>query len=226
MQYDLTRNVPQYIQERYNNIPEHIRDLSEDDLESYFKPKIALYQIKNRIWDEISKKQRDPNRKITLASIYSGICSDVTLSKYMDNNYILAWFMTPMASYDAIANAVLAKATKRYEDLISIDIMVTKKKKNSDGDFEYYQTVDPKKADILLKTIQNIEDRVLGTAVQKNINLSGDLDKTDSNIKVDFNIEEVNKRIKELEGKLSEHKADECDLEEAIIVGKTSEECN
>jgi len=201
MQYDLTRNIPKSIQEKRNNLPEHIKQMSEDELEQSFVPKIALYQIKNRIWEEIEGKTKDPNKVITMATIAVGLCAEDTLAKYMNNDYMLAWFLTPMANYDTIANAVLAKATKRYEDLISMDINVTRKRKNADGEIEYYTEVDSKKAEILLRTIQNIEDRVLGTAIQKNINLTGDLDKNEE-VKVEFNMEDLNKKIAELEDKL------------------------
>ena len=217
MQYDLTRNIPKSIQERHSSIPESITQMNEDELEAHFKPKIMLYQIKNRIWDEVKARTEDPNKTITMSSIASGVCSEQSLLRYMDNDYILAWFLTPMASYDVISNAVLAKATKRYEDLIGMDINVTRKRKNAEGEFEYYTEVDAKKADILLRAIQNIENRVLGTAIQKNINLSGDLDKHED-VKVEFSMDDVNKRIKELEEKLGGKHNEEERVGDAIVV--------
>jgi len=202
MQYDLTRNVPSTFKERYDEILPEIKDLSEQELETHFKPKLELYQIKNNLWKEIEEKHLDPNKKVTLSSISLNICTLTTLTKYINNPYILAWFMTPMANYDIASKAVLAKAVKRYDDLINMDITTVRRYKDSDGEVQTVTIVDSKKAEVLLKTIQNIENRVLGTAVQKNINLTSDLDKVNDDVKIEFDMDKVNDRIKELEEKL------------------------
>jgi hypothetical protein len=203
MQYDIIKNVPDSLAEKYEAIPDNIKNMQEGQLEQFFQPTIIHYQVKNRLWGEIGEKTKDPNRKVTLQTVAHGIVNPSVLSDLINNQYILSWLMTPLSTYEQVSNAVLVQATKRYQDLVSMDITTIRKRKNEDGIDEYYETVDPKKAEILLRVIQNIENRVLGNTIQKNININSEVDgKQDHILEGEMDINQINSKIAELEGRL------------------------
>ena len=73
------------------------------------------------------------------------------------------------------------------------------KKKKVDGEIVYYEDICPKKAGILLSTIKQLEDRKLGVAVQRQINVT---QKEDSIKAEPVDSKKMDERLEEIEHKL------------------------
>ena len=87
-------------------------------------------------------------------------------------------------------------AKKRYADLINMSI-------NKYKDGEPTNEVDPKKASVLLAVIKNLEDRSMGSALQRQISVSTK-EPSGKEDKAALDMTAVNKRLKELELQLGE----------------------
>lgn len=134
--------------------------------------------------------------------VYEGkVSKSYFYDKILANHEKMAWITSPLDSYEDKSKAALDMVTQRYEDLINMDIMTTKKRKVGD-EWEEYREVCPRKATVLLQVIKNLEDRIKGTAIQRQVNVNTTEPRQKSKAELDMN--EVNNRIIELESRLKD----------------------
>jgi hypothetical protein len=188
------------IKRHIERIPEELRLQSDKELEKQFKPSANLYRIRQAFWKEIAIAE-ERNKKIRPKHIYTGIVSEqYFFDKILRSDLKLAWIISPLATYEDMCNAILQKGMQRYEELIDIDINVWKKRKNEDGEWVEYRDVCPKKAAVLLAAIKNVEERVKGLAVQRQIVHKTEEKKVRT---ITEDPRELAEKIKELENKLN-----------------------
>ena len=184
---------------RIQEIPQEYRDSSELTLRKLANPDLHLYELKRSFWKEMERVDREGGRFIA-----TNVYVDLTSKAYFYESVLrkpkkLAWILSPMVKYEIKTKAILDKLTDRYDELVNMEITTTKRKKNADGEWEEYKEVDPRKAMVLLQVIKNVEDRVNGLAIQKQITISTS---EPSEKRASLDMGAVNERLKELEEKL------------------------
>ena len=197
-------NVPSVysdrVKEAIESIPQELYSLSEEALRVRVKPTLKLYEVKRAFWEELLMAQ-ERGKPMRNWRIYDGKVSKAYFyEKILTDPAKLAWITSPLDSYEDKSKAALDMVTQRYEDLINMDINTTKKRK-VDGEWEEYQEVCPKKALVLLQVIKNLEDRIKGTAVQRQVNVHTS-EPSERKSKSELNMDMVNERLRELESKL------------------------
>jgi hypothetical protein len=191
------------VKDAIESIPQELYSLSEDTLRHRVKPTIKLYEVKRAFWEELLMAQEE-KRGMRNWRVYDGKVSKAYFyEKILRDPQKMAWITSPLDSYEDKSKAALDMVSQRYEDLISIDIMTTKKRKVGD-EWEEYREVCPKKAMVLLQVIKNLEDRIKGTAIQRQVNVHT---REPENKKARLDMSEVEKKLIELEQKLGEGNA-------------------
>lgn len=194
-QFSLIHFLSPKLKELVMILPEEYLMNSEAELRLECKPTPTDYALRVSFWREFEKMMWRGSGRIVCAGVFGGICSELYFyKKFIRNEAKLAWMVRPMQVYQKEMEAILYRGTERLWELMEIPI------KNGKG------VIDPKKAEILLKTITQVENRVKGMAVQKsesrsmNVNVSSRTKATQS---IDT-MESLDRRIKQIEVELGE----------------------
>jgi len=186
-----------------NKIPDDIKHLSERDLLALARPSNKMYSLKRAFWDEFLKCQASGSM-MSPARIFRGIVARDTFNGMMENEARMAWFIAPIICYEKQIVGIMDKAIDRYDDLLEMEITVTRKVKNKEsGEYEDVTQTCPKKAAVLLATLNSVQDRVKGTAVQKSVTVNTSSPGKIAEDKSDLDMNLVDIRLKELEERLS-----------------------
>ena len=197
--------------------PEDLK-LNEEELRSRFNVTVLDYELKQAFWREMALAQKQ-DRKMSDSNIFKGRCSSAYFyNKFMPDSSRLAWVMHPVSSYEEKIESILDSTVKRYNEILKMDITTQKKRfvEDSDGKVkrEYYTDVDPKKALVLLAAIKNIEDRVKGATLQKQLQIRTTEPSKFEGL-AEINMAAVDERIKELEARINPYHGDvEAEYEE------------
>lgn len=174
-------------------VPDELLLMTEAELKREAKPTSTDYSLRVSFWREFEKAMWKGSGKIVCAGIYCGICSEV----YFYRNFItrpekFAWMIRPMQVYKKEMEAILYRGTQRLWELIEAPI------EGKNG------KIDPKMAEILLKTITAVENRVKGMAVQrseqKNVNVNV-VTRTKATQDIDT-MDSLDQRIRELQAQI------------------------
>jgi hypothetical protein len=198
---------PDSLRKALEGIPQEYIERSEESLRYEVKPTFNLVEIKRKFWTEMERcRKLGHGAKFIMANCYRDVVTRKAFEMgILKSSIKMAWITTPLVAYETITNSALTKAVFRYEELLNIDINTMKKKKDPEtGDWVEYNDVCPKKAKILLDTIKNLEERVKGLALQRQININATDDGTDKNY--EMNMDSIEAKIKELESKLGDGK--------------------
>ena len=185
------------------SIPEELLNMSEEKLTRLVNPSVKQYELKRSFWEELTMAQ-DAGRAMRNHRIYEGKYSKVYFYQtLLRNKEFMAWVLTPLVEYEDRTKAVLDKAMSRYDELISMEITTTKRVKNEVGDYVIIEETDPKKAAVLFQVIKSLEDRVQGTAIQRQVAVHTDKPSGHGDKAASLSMDKVNERLKELEHKLN-----------------------
>jgi hypothetical protein len=95
-------------------------------------------------------------KRILPQNVFGGICSEQYFyGRFLKNPKKVAWLVRPVQAYQKHMEAILVRGTQRLEELVDMDIM------GKDG------RIDVKRAELLLKVVQEVGNRVKGLAIQK-----------------------------------------------------------
>lgn len=206
---DLYSTALQSAIERVN--PEDLL-IDEEEVRSRFKCSVVDHELKQAFWRELALAQKQ-ERKIMDKNIYLNRCaSSYFYAKFLYDANRVAWMLHPISSYEDKLEAILDGAISRYNDILKMDITTQRSKweEGVDGKLKkvFYMDTDPKKALVLLTAIKNIEDRVKGATLQKQLQIrTSEPSKLDGE-SADINMTAVDARLKELEEKLNPYKGD------------------
>lgn len=184
------------------DVPPELRDMSEERLRNRVQPTLKLYEIKRAFWEELIEAQQR-NKKMRIWRIHQNRCNKEYFYAIIKNPQKMAWILSPLVHYEDKTKAALDAVSERYGELINMDITSTKRVKQPDGTFEMVKETDPRKALVLLQVIKNLEDRIKGTAVQRQLSVHADRPKDAEGSGIgSLDMDAVNNRLKELEQKL------------------------
>jgi hypothetical protein len=194
----------------------------EKSLEKIVKPTPTLNRLRQRFWIEFDLAQ-DQNRKMKAENIWMGVCSlDLFLSVVEKFKY-QAWILMPLPRYDDIIEEALHAGLNRVREIFDFPLYEKKEVKRN-GIPQLITVPNYKAADLMLKTVKMLDDRVKGGVVQKieqtnkNLHLHSNADGNVRSVENENDLIEA--EIKRLEKKISGNKAK---VIEAEIVDGTTE---
>lgn len=195
-------NVPSLytdkLKDAIESIPQELYLLSEEALRVKVNPTLKLHEVKRAFWEELELAGQR-SKAMRTWRIYDGkVSKSYFYEKILTDPAKMAWITSPLDSYEDKTKAALDMATRRYEDLLTMDIYVTKKRKDKEtGEWEEYKEVCPKLAMTLLQVIKNLEDRRIGTAIQRQVNIH--TTEPAKKTKAELSLDMVEERLLELE---------------------------
>lgn len=151
-------------------------------------------RIRLKFWYEYDTAQV-ANRKMNMSAVLAGVCS----RQFFEDHYVkhpgkVAWLLTPPASYGTIAEEALAFGMEQLRDMLEIPHVDSHGKPNT------------KMMEIKAKIVMMLDLRVKGGITQrieqKNLGLTiHTTDKAIANLAQQGSMEQIDKRIKELEAR-------------------------
>jgi hypothetical protein len=190
------------LEKAISEIPDDIRYMSEERLRNKIQPTLKLYEVKRAFWEELTEAQQR-GKKMRMWRIHQNLCNKEYFYRIIRDPNKMAWIISPLVHYEDKTKAALDAVSERYEELINMDITTTKRIKNADGQYELVTETDPKKALVLLQVIKNLEDRIKGTAVQRQLSVHTDRPRdAEGSGTGALDMDAVNDRLKELESQL------------------------
>ena len=197
--------IPDKVREEYANLPEELKYKSEEELRNTGKIRRLDESLRMAFWREL-QVSLNTKKKMIAKRVYVGLCSEQHFYRIIKTPERLAWITSPVIPYENRTEALLTMAVSRYEEILNMPI--TSKKMvitgvNEDGKpvKELSEEIDPFKAKLLMETIKNLEERVKGLSVQRQVTVHEKPD-ADGNVKDLTDMSKVDERIKELESKL------------------------
>lgn len=136
-------------------VPQEYWSCSEDELRELAKPSQTDYALRVVFWNEVRLSEQD---KIPIKPyrIYQGICSYANWHQnILSVPAKLAWLLHPLRNYEKCLEPLLAVMVQRYWEIIQLPIH--DKKGN----------VMVSSAKLILQLGKQIEDRLLGSSVQR-----------------------------------------------------------
>jgi hypothetical protein len=191
---------------------------NEETLRARFRATILDHELKQAFWRELALAQKQ-GRKIKDMNIYHGRCaSSYYYNKFLNDVDRIAWLMHPISSYEDKIESILDSTVSRYNEILGMNISCQRSRRvwdeeNKKYKLEYYEDTDPKKALVLLQAIKNIEDRVKGATLQKQLTIRTETPPTIEGETAEINMSAVDARLKELESKLYPYKSTPIDVE-------------
>lgn len=185
------------------NIPQELIVKSESELRKLVKPSYQKYQLKNYFWDEIARAT-NAGSKMIASRVYEKITHRQHFyTTILKDQELMAWIMTPVVEYEVKARAALDKISERYEELINMEITSLKRIKDEDGEYRVIEETDPKKALVLLQTIKNLEERVKGSSIQRQVSVNANAPDTGRGEELTLSMEAVEKKLEDLNHKIN-----------------------
>jgi len=175
-------------------------------VERMANPEPIFYEIRDAFWREVEIAE-DSGRKVNLDAVCNGIMPlPMFNSSLKSNRYLAAWLVMPVVKYEKRIKSMLDSATKRYEEILTMPLKVKKfkkiKKEQGEDETLEYEEYDMSRVNTWLKLMSQLENRVHGSAVQKQLVMNT----TEPDVKpgetAELDMDELNKKLKELEGKM------------------------
>ncbi len=216
--YSLIAYCADAVAEAIMKIPEEMLDMPEHLLKRQATPTATDYALRVSFWREYEQTMTLGKPKITSLRVYVGICHErYFYGKFLGNPAKVAWMILPLQSYKKEMAAILHRGTERLWELIQMDIRLPAKKKGAK------RRVDARLAEILLKTIEKVENRVHGMAVQRQesktlrVNVGGNHGSPRLTAAIETEAQLMS-RIRQLEGELSDGAPKGNDRDDALVV--------
>jgi hypothetical protein len=204
-EYEEEKQVTVYssaLEKAISSIPDDIRYMSEEKLRTKIQPTLKLYEVKRAFWEELTEAQ-ERGKKMRMWRIHQNLCNKEYFYRIIRDPNKMAWIISPLVHYEDKTKAALDAVSERYEELINMDITTTKRIKDENGEYQMVVETDPKKALVLLQVIKNLEDRIKGTAVQRQLSVHTDRPRDAGGAGTGtLDMDAVNDRLKELESQL------------------------
>lgn len=192
------------IQRSVDSLPAMYKAMDDEELVSIISPTDKMYLIKRKFWDEYERSKKlgcmmKPNR------IWAGIMGRTKFNAIIEDPAKLAWIMSPIVNYEEQMQSIMDMSITRYADLVNMEITVTKNKKNLEtGEMEKVTETCARKATVLLATIESLQNRVKGTAIQRAVNVSTSSPSgRGASVNSTLDMSAIDDRLKELEGELN-----------------------
>ncbi|MBY0472623.1 hypothetical protein K2X30_15770 [bacterium] len=177
-------------------VPDEYWALSEEDLQKLAKPSRTDYALKLAFWNEI-RLAGEYITTIKPQRIYGGICSYANWHQNMLSvPEKLAWLLCPLREYQKSLEPILYCMVERYWEIMQLPF------------YDKKGNVISGNVKAVLQVSKQVEDRVLGSAVQRSVSQTQSV-QVRANVDSDIGIRpgesetahmaRLDKRLKELE---------------------------
>lgn len=151
------------------------------------QPNPSDNRLRMKFWMEYDIAQSE-GRRINLLNVVSGVCSNEYFhQKYTREPSKLAWLLTPPANYTIVAEEALQVGLETLRGYLEVDAAQNGK-------------LDTKVAEVQLKIVALLDNRVKGAVVQKTMNLHASVPKGKIEaVTEERSMEALEKRLKAIE---------------------------
>lgn len=182
-QSDLADCMDFGMRDKMLEIPGDVFLMEVDELKKNFNEDVELLtSVRETFWLEYWNA-RSSGRRMLRSNIVDGVCTNSQISRLINNPYTFSFILKPIMKYEARLNSILSqygsKVIKEILDQPCVDDV---------GRF------DTSLASLKLRTIKQMEDRLQGTPIQRS-----ETKELRVNIGHEMSLEEIEKRIKELD---------------------------
>lgn len=172
-------------------VPTGFLEMNREELEVEINPSKTDKAIKIAFWREYNRS-RLTDTHISMRGICNGICQEAYLyHKFLPSSKKIAWMLQANLSDEIGMQIMYEKSMDRLDEILHSDMS------DKNG------RLDARRAEVVLKAIQLIENRVKGLAIQrtesKNLNVKIE-EKTDGSKDREKIIEGLRERLGKLEG--------------------------
>lgn len=192
---ELKHMFPPKIANAFETIPPYMAAMDEDDLRVEAKPNETDWKLRIRLWQEY-RASCDAIKgayfpKVRADLVCQSICSFTHFCRILDKPHKAAFILRPMQDFEQETELLLQISTQRLYQLVNMDFMNDKTGK-----------VDPKLAGVFLQARRMIEDRARGLAIARTQAINYNLNQDSTPKEQSTNPQDLDDRIRELEGKL------------------------
>ena len=173
---------------RISSLSPELTKLSFEELKLLAKPDERVELLREAFWVEYERSIAQ-DRKVQACNVYDGICNRDQWYDINRNDYRMAYIITPTAKYEARIQIILKeKAVPILNQILDAQMLT------EDG------LLDIGIATLKVRVIKQLEDRLKGTPIQRSENKEF---RVNANIKTPDSMEDLKKRIEDLDGKLA-----------------------
>ena len=148
------KKLKEAIKELYSKHPEYL-EMNERDLRFLLKPDERTETVRLCFWEEYHRAQLKGTR-MEIRNFIDPVMAPVVFYKYWTRDLgKVAWMLTPIASHMMSLKASLDRGRDTVGKILRMEI------------FDQYGNIKPKEAQIFLKVYELVENRVLGSVVNK-----------------------------------------------------------
>lgn len=154
---DMAFENPEYFNQDERSLRALFKEANKNGKLTHREAEIGATENRIRVafWTEYNRAQ-DSGGRMNLANVCAGICTKAYFyNEITKRKTKLAWVLTPPTSYTSAMEEALIYGVEKIRDILDIEL------KDSKGN------VNVKAAEVLLKTIQFLDQRVKGAIVQK-----------------------------------------------------------
>ncbi len=188
--------MPETLASAIDQLDSGYLDQSETTLRTLLMPKPQQEAIRSRLWTLINERQRmaDPPR-IQLSELASGVGSINFVLSCFDTPLMVAWCAVPTMDYDTRIEAMLDTAYGKMKEILDMPLK------------DEYGKVDKSVAALILQVAKMVDLRSKGNYVERveqktlQVNASAKEAQQLLGLPVDATVEQIEERIKLLEGK-------------------------
>ena len=196
--------LPTKLLESIMRLPQEWIGLTDAEIKDKgYKPSITDRKLRTGFWRAVEAAERT-GAAMNLSSICRGVCGTGSLHHAMANPPRLAYMLAPIVSYEIETETMLTMALERYNEILEMPIHKFEDMEDENGEVVRTRTIDLKRAEMLLKVLVNVEDRVKGKAVSKNINVNENVRGSDDIS--DWNMNKIDEELAKINSKLTAYK--------------------
>lgn len=188
--------VPQSLALTISDIPEEYLEMSEAELyNELFHAEDSARPLLNRLriafWLEYEKAQA-MNRKINMTNVYASCCTLQIWTRILRDKIKLAWILLPPADYVVAMQELLTLGVDQMREILTAPVKLPSGR------------IDTRLADVKVKLLQYIDQRVKGAIIQRvdNRNVNVNVDGKDV-IASRPDLDDINRQIEEMQRQLS-----------------------
>lgn len=197
---DLAREVLKYLpavgRDTYRDIPAKWFYYTEEEMRGHLNPSEQMSMIRTRFWDLVRERQLlHVDTEITIQELARGICSPQYVNNLLASQFrYVGWLMSPSPDYETRVSSLLDRGYDRVREIFDLPLY------SEDG------KVDTKTANLILSSVKMLDQRKHGAYLQRieekslQVHTSVEEAKKNSLIGKALTVEELEHRIKELEG--------------------------
>jgi len=162
VEFKLSSILPEAIGTMLDEMPESLKDCSEEELIEQANPNENLWHLRRNFWAEFrSKVENGKPKQMYMTNVYNGVIGDTQFYRICRKFSKVAFITRPLQSYDDVVDLTAEIGFNRVKEIIhKMSVMKTDP---DTGKTDY----DLQKVDRLFKMVQWTTDRAKGQAIQR-----------------------------------------------------------